>query len=205
MEGRRIASDAGRVLPRRAENGDNRRVREPVDAAKLLRFLEALGARARGPGTVFLVGGATAVLEGWRASTIDVDVKLDPEPAGAFEAIARLKDELSINVELASPDLFLPPLPGWRERSRPVGRFGRIDVRHYDPYSQALAKIERGHDRDRADVASMLDRGLVEPERLRELCRAIVPELIRYPAVDPDALAAKLDAALARTGGGGSR
>jgi hypothetical protein len=45
------------------------------------------------------------VLVGWRGTTIDVDLKMSPEPEGAFEAIAALKDELDINVELAAPDL----------------------------------------------------------------------------------------------------
>jgi hypothetical protein len=30
-------------------------------------------------------------------------MRMDPEPAGVFEALAALKDELDINIELASP------------------------------------------------------------------------------------------------------
>ncbi|MFZ4483451.1 MAG: hypothetical protein ACOYOL_05660, partial [Chthoniobacterales bacterium] len=54
---------------------------------------------------------------------------------------------------------------------------------HYDPYAQALSKIERGHPRDKGDVAAMLAAGLVQPERLLALFHAIEPALIRYPAV----------------------
>jgi hypothetical protein len=32
---------------------------------------------------------------------------------------------------------------------------------HHDLYAQALAKLERGHDRDLDDVDQMLARGLV--------------------------------------------
>ncbi len=159
-----------------------------------MRLLAALGERARGPGTIYLVGGATAVLEGWRATSVDVDLKLDPEPPGVFEAIRALKDELSVNVELASPEHFIPALPGWRERSRFVGRFGAIEVYHLDPYSQALAKIERGHEHDLRDLEAMRRAGLIEPQRVRELFDAIVPELLRYPALDADAFRAKVDA-----------
>ena len=70
--------------------------------------MEALGQRVKGPGTIYLTGGATALLFGWRAKTIDVDIKSDPEPRGLFEAIAELKESLDTNVELASPDLFIP-------------------------------------------------------------------------------------------------
>jgi len=118
-------------------------MRGTVDRAKLERFLAELGRRARGPGRVYLTGGATALLHGWRTSTVDVDVKLDPEPAGAFEAIAELKEELDLNVELAAPDQFVPPVPGWRERSVFIARHGSVDFFHFDPLSQALAKLAR--------------------------------------------------------------
>jgi hypothetical protein len=78
--------------------------------------MEALGQRVKGPGTIYLTGGATALLFGWRAKTIDVDIKADPEPRGLFEAITELKESLDANVELASPDLFIPELPGWLVR-----------------------------------------------------------------------------------------
>lgn len=53
-------------------------------------------------------------------------------------------ERLSVNVELASPLDFLPPLPGWRDRSRFRFRAGNLEVFDFDPYSQALAKLERG-------------------------------------------------------------
>lgn len=65
-------------------------VRADSDKAKLEEFMEALGQRVKGPGTIYLTSGATALLFGWRAKTIDVDSKADPEPRGLFEAIAEL-------------------------------------------------------------------------------------------------------------------
>jgi hypothetical protein len=167
-------------------------VRPPVDESRLREFLTRLGELSTGPGRLYLTGGATALAFKWRAATVDIDLRLDPEPEGAFEAIARLKEELGVNVELASPADFLPELPGWRERSLFIGRFGEIDAFHYDPYAQALSKIERAHERDLADVRRMLADGLVESERLRELFAAIRSRLLRYPAVEPEVLAARL-------------
>jgi len=43
----------------------------------------------------------------------------------------------------------------------------------------------------------MIDRGYVEPLRLRALFDEIASELYRYPAIEPAAFRAKLDAALA--------
>jgi hypothetical protein len=159
-------------------------MRQPVDAPRLLSFLEALGMAASRDVTVYLTGGATALLHGWRPTTVDVDLKIVPEDDALLRALPRLKDELRLNVELAAPDDFLPELPGWRERSPSAGRFGRIAVFHYDLYAQALAKLERGHAQDLDDVREMTRRGLVRPPRLLELLSAIEPDLYRFPAVD---------------------
>ena len=160
-------------------------MRAETNKVRLEAFMVALGARVQGAGRIYLTGGATAVLYGWRAMTIDVDLKPEPEPPGFFEALAILKDELDINVELASPDQFIPELPGWRERSLFIVRHGWIEFFHYDPYSQALSKLQRRHDRDVQDVRSMLGSKLIARDGLREMFTRIKPQLIRYPALDP--------------------
>jgi hypothetical protein len=112
------------------------------------------------------------------------------------QRIRGLKERLGINIELASPPDFIPELPGWRGRSPLVFLDGRVAVHHFDFYSQALSKIERGFEQDLADVGSMLAGGLVEPTVLRALYEEIEPELYRYPAIDPAAFRRKLDLAL---------
>lgn len=171
-------------------------MRELATAGRIRALIEALGQHARGPGRVYLVGGATAVLEGWRETTKDVDLKLDPEPPGIFEAIRDLKDQLALNIELAAPDQFIPAVPGWRDRSRFITRVGGIDFYHYDPVGQALAKIERGHTKDLADVEQLIHRGLATTQQLREGFAAIRDQLIRYPGVDADSFADKVEEAL---------
>jgi len=165
-------------------------MRAEADRRKIEQFMVGLGLRVRGPARIYLTGGGTAVLEGWREMTIDLDLKAVPEPPGLFEAIAELKESIDINVELASPDDFIPALPGWQERSPFIARHGVVDFHHYDLFSQALAKIERAHERDLRDVAAMLERGMIGRERLWELFEAIEPELIRYPAIEPKAFRA---------------
>jgi hypothetical protein len=73
---------------------------------------------------------------------------------------------------------------------------GNVDVHHFDFYSQALSKIERGFTQDLDDVNRMIERGLVQPARLRELYEAIEPELYRYPAIDPAAFRKKVEVVL---------
>ncbi|NBO94097.1 MAG: hypothetical protein EBV06_17580 [Planctomycetia bacterium] len=159
-------------------------MRPLVTGEKIERLMFALGQSVRGPGTIFFTGGVTALLHGWRDTTIDIDLKALPEPSGLYEALAQLKERESVNIELASPDDFIPELPGWRERSLFIARHGQIDFYHYDPYAQALAKIERGHTRDLADAESMIAVGLVDRAKLLELFAEIEPSLIRYPAVE---------------------
>ena len=77
-----------------------------------------------------------------------------------------------MNVELASPADFVPVKPGWEDRSPFIAQEGTVTFRHYDLYAQALAKIERGHETDRADVTALTARGLVDSARTiaRVLC-----------------------------------
>jgi hypothetical protein len=162
-------------------------MRPPVDAARIRELGAWLGRVASDRVRIYLTGGATAVLEGWRNSTIDVDVRFEPETDELMRELPALKERLAINIELASPPDFIPEVPGWRERSPLVFRAGNVDVHHFDPYSQALSKLERGFHHDLADVREMIDRGMVLPARLREFHAAIEPDLYRYPAIDPSA------------------
>ena len=158
--------------------------------------MQSLGREADVEATAYLTGGATAVLIGWRASTIDVDVKFVPESDPLLRALARLKNELRINVELASPGEFVPLPRGWEERSIFVDRIGNLSFRHFDPYSQALAKLERGHAQDLEDVRALVERGLVDP------ARALV---FRRDRAQPLPLSRNRPALVSRGGGAGAR
>lgn len=167
-----------------------------ADAERLRRFLRELAREADAETAVYLTGGATAVLLGWRESTIDADILIVPDRDALYRALPRLKEELQLNVEIVSPAHFIPELPGWRERSLLVDRLGRVSFFHYDPYSQALAKIERGHAKDLDDVTQLLDRGLVDAQRLRQLFSEIEPRFHRYPAIDPASFERRLEEVL---------
>jgi hypothetical protein len=147
--------------------------------------MRALARSARRPVRVYLTGGATAVLSGWRPSTIDIDLKIVPDDDALLRAIPELKESLHLNVELAAPDDFIPVSPGWEERSPFIAQEGPVSFLHYDLVAQALSKIERGHSQDRADVEEMIRRGLVDAAGLRDAFAAIEPHLYRYPAIDP--------------------
>ncbi|MGI8421958.1 MAG: hypothetical protein ACR2MU_06830 [Gaiellaceae bacterium] len=78
-------------------------MREQADEERIRRFMRAIGRTAAHDGTCFLAGGATAVLVGWRATTVDVDIKLEPEQDEVMRALPQLKEECFDEIE---PELY---------------------------------------------------------------------------------------------------
>jgi hypothetical protein len=159
-------------------------MRQPVTADKLNVFMKALAATVNTASRIYFVGGATSVLFGWRTSTIDIDLIILPESDEILRSLPKIKEQLQVNIELASPGDFIPELPGWQERSRFIQQEGKLSFYHYDFYAQALAKIERGHKMDSQDVEHLIANGLVDRKRLLELFTMIEVQLYRYPAID---------------------
>lgn len=169
-------------------------VRKPLDKSRLETFLETLGRASHGPGRVYLTGGSSALLYGWRESTVDVDLFFSPEPSKVFEAIPRLKNELDLNIELASPKDFVPELEGWRERSVWIVSHHDVDFFHFDFYMQALSKVERNFRKDQFDVENMIEAKLVEPSRLLALATALTDaQWARFPSLEPTRIIGRIE------------
>jgi hypothetical protein len=169
-------------------------MRELADKERIEAFLAALAREATAETDVYLVGGTSAVLVGWRPTTIDLDLVIRPESDAMLRAIPLLKERLRLNVELASPDQFIPVPPGWEQRSPVIVRIGRVTFHHYDFTAQALAKIERGHARDLADVEAMRARALISAAEVRRQFALLEPQLYRFPAIDPPSFRRAVDA-----------
>lgn len=167
-------------------------MRDLTNRENIVELMRFFGRRIRREVRVYFTGGTTAVLLGWRDSTVDVDLQFEPEIDEFFRAIPEIKEKLKINIELAAPSDFIPPLPGWQDRCKYIGKEGKVSFFHYDPYSQALSKIERRHEQDILDVNSMIESGLVEREKLFNLFQQVEPEIHRYPAIDPKSFGANV-------------
>jgi hypothetical protein len=159
-------------------------VREEADRERIRRLMEAFGRAASGRVRVYLVGGTTAVLLGWRTTTIDVDFVMRPDDEGILRALPSLKETLQVNLELASPAEFIPVPAGWEDRGTFVAQEGPVAFYHFDLYAQALAKVERGHRHDLADVREMIERRLVDPGHALAYFARMEPDLYRFPAID---------------------
>jgi hypothetical protein len=70
-------------------------MRELADAERIRSFMRVLGREADQEVNAYLTGGATAVLVGWRATTIDVDVTLVPDSDRLLQMCARLSNASS--------------------------------------------------------------------------------------------------------------
>lgn len=152
-------------------------------------------ARSAKPGRdyrVYLVGGGTAVLEGWRESSIDADLYSRQEDI--FHDVQGIKERLHLNIEFARPEEFVPPLEGSEARHVFIETIGRVSFYHYDPYAQLLSKIVRGFARDLADARALIRTGMVDADRFRTLVKA-VPEHVysKYPRLSPQAVLAAVD------------
>lgn len=157
-------------------------MRPPIDRLRVHYFLVKLGIEFHYPARLYLVGGTTLVYEGLRDQSLDIDIHYevaDEHEAEFAQVIRRLKDELQVNVEQASPGDFIPLPSGWKERAKHVGRFGPVDVFHFDLYSTALSKIERGREGDYQDVLALLRSGQIEMRELREAFENIMPRVDR--------------------------
>lgn len=160
-----------------------------IDAHTLETFLQRLGQCFRHQATLYLVGGASLLLAAGKPSTFDIDLQFVTDNQYHTEFIRCLRTisrELGIPVELASPEQFIPLPVGFQDRRRYVGRYGLLDVFHFDFFSIALAKIHRGNEKDFDDVAHMIRTGLVSLSALEASLEQILPEYEFYlPSADP--------------------
>ena len=153
-------------------------LRKSVDRQRIERFLRYLGRRFQGAGRIYLVGGTTMVYEGFRNQTLDIDLtfELRAEDHALFIQVVReLKEELNLNVEEASPGDFIPLPSGYEDRCQFLGRYGNLDVFHFDPYSMALSKIERGTEEDFSDVLALMEHNWIQIETLEGYFQDILP------------------------------
>ena len=141
---------------------------------------------------VYLVGGGTAVLEGWRESSIDAD--LYAWVFVLFRDVQAIKERLRLYIELVRPEDFVPPLAGSEGRHVFIETVGRVTFYHYDPYVQLLSKVVRGFARDLTDAKALVTSGMVQPDRFRQLVEDI-PESVysKYPRLSPQAVRAAVE------------
>ncbi|MBN1139306.1 MAG: hypothetical protein JXM73_22205 [Anaerolineae bacterium] len=93
----------------------------------IIAFLEALGERYSQPATLYLLGGSALSLLGSPRPTLDIDyVGSDREPDTLQREIARLPDEMQLDVEPVPIGEFIPVQVNARDRAVYVGQFSAV-------------------------------------------------------------------------------
>lgn len=175
--------------------------RREATRATINTFLRELGKRFRGHGTLYLAGGSALVYQGYRPRTEDVDYRIEitaGEHGQFVEALRETQRQIALNVEPASPADFIPLPHGWRDRSPFLAQEGGLTVYAFDPLSTALAKIERGQERDIDDVRALTSAGAVTVQQIVAGFNEIAPRIEReaLPRVQEDDFRRKVDAAV---------
>ena len=160
-----------------------------VDSTSLTTFLQRLGQCYRHTGRVYLVGGPSLIMVATKISTFDIDLQFEVEKHGDFiRCLRELGRNLNLAIEQASLEQFLPLPAGYQERHQFIGRFGSLDVFHFDFYSVALSKLHRGNEKDFSDVTQMLHNNLITLPQLEDYFAEILPQLESYNLqANPDA------------------
>ena len=173
-------------------------MRDNSDIKRIEKFISETGALVKVPLDVYFSGDATSIMFGIRKSTIDVDIRFEPDELQMYQAIQTLKEKLNMNIELASPIDFIPPLRAWKERSIFISRAGKVSFYHLDLYSQLISKIHRGWKQDLTDAKGFLKMDM-DKKLLKKLFSEIKPDFIKYPAVNVADLKKRLNKFLNET------
>jgi hypothetical protein len=64
-------------------------MREVVTVPRVREFMRRPGRAGTRPTSVFFTGGVSATLEGWRDSTVDIDLRFEPDDEGCYESSSR--------------------------------------------------------------------------------------------------------------------
>ncbi len=118
---------------------------------------------------IFLIGGASAIL-GYNTTKETNDVDVDGEIPAEFEkAFTEEAKALNLELHLSSVGVFSPP-EGYRERAK-FEDFPRKKLRIWslDQYDLAISKIDRGIEKDYADIARVHKKAPYDRNRLIEI------------------------------------
>jgi len=143
-----------------------------MESDQIRAFLSALGNRYSRPAQLYLLGGSALCLLGSPRPTVDIDYVGDDLKKDAFQStMEEIAHEMNLDVEAVPIERFIPIPAGEHKRSLHLGKFGKIEVYIFDPYSIALSKIDRGFDTDFDDIVFLIEKGHVDIEELERITR----------------------------------
>jgi hypothetical protein len=141
-----------------------------ITDTSLIAYLNELGKHALSPTQLYLLGGSALLLLGNPRPTLDLDYLGDDVKKSEWQlTMESLAESHRIILEAVPIDHFIPLPEGYADRHIFYQRFNNLEVFIFDPYAIAISKIDRGFDSDIDDVAFLIRREYVEPNRLNEM------------------------------------
>lgn len=163
-----------------------------MESKQIHTFLTTLGERYPHPAQLVLLGGSALCLLGSPRPTIDIDyVGNDLKKNELQKTMEELASEMGLDVEAVPIDRFIPLPAGGDKRNLYVNKFGEIEVSILDPYGIALSKLDRGFDTDIDDIVFLIQRGLVEMDKMEQILQDALPNASRFD-MNPSELLAHL-------------
>lgn len=148
---------------------------EQVTRKILEQFFQKLGERFDRPASFYLVGGSALLLLGSPRETIDVDYTIESSGKDFDNILHQLSNELRLDLEHVPLEEFIPLPDQAAQRHRFIGRYGKVDVYIFDPYSIALSKLDRGFETDIDDIVFLIRKGLVALPQLEQILQDVLP------------------------------
>lgn len=147
-----------------------------ITRSVLVDFLEEVARRYGRSGVVYLIGESSQVYATLRSWTGQIDLTSDvPDDPNFASACTEAAERLDVEVLVEFPGDLIPLPDGYEARSRPGGRVGVIDIRHFDPYGTAFRYIARGDEPDYHIVLTYLKHRWIDFEEMDRQLAALLP------------------------------
>ena len=166
---------------------------EKVTKEILEQFLHKLGERFDSRASFYLIGGSALILLGAPRETIDIDYLIEDSEKNIQKVLKELSNELHLDLEYVPLEEFIPLPEKTEQRHRFIGRYGKVDVYIFDPYSIALSKLDRGFESDIEDVVFLIQHGTIALTQLEVIVQDTIPQAKKFD-INPHELREHLQA-----------
>jgi hypothetical protein len=72
-------------------------MRKRASRDRVIAIMRRLGREPGARGRIYFTGGASAVLDGWRETTVDIDVEIEGDAERLLRSLVAIKDELHVS------------------------------------------------------------------------------------------------------------
>ena len=148
------------------------------------QFLSRVEAEFGKPGTIYLIGETSLVVEGHRRYTDRVDFcsSVDAAEREKFNSAVRsVAEQMSLKITDEFPGEVIPLPEGYDDRSRELSAETSLStegftVLHFDPYSVSYRFIARGSEPDYHVVLKFLEHDWMEETEVTDRLEKLLPE-----------------------------